>query len=270
MSALIDNPFLLFVLSLLLQWMATYVGRVARRRRPMGDVEREELVTVLNAALTLLALLIGFSLAMAVGRFDQRETYEEAESNAIGTAYLRADLLPPAAAAHVHSLLTTYARERISYFEERDPLQLDRIDAETARLQGELWDTIATAAAGQPTATMTLVVSSANEVIDSQGFTQASWSNRIPTAVWVLMLVVAVACNALLGRVETRVSTATLLVLPVLLSVSLFLIADIDSPRVGIISVVPNNLTSALHAMRPRPPPPAAAANSIASGSVER
>ena len=265
MSAIVDNPFLLFVVSLLLQWMATYAGRVVRRRRPMGDDEREEIVTVLNAALTLLALLIGFSLAMAVGRFDQRETYEEAEGNAIGTAYLRADLMPPVPAAHVHALLVSYTKARILYFEERDPLRLDRIDAETERLQGELWDTIAAAAGAQPTATMTLVVSSANEVIDAQGFTQASWSNRIPIAVWVLMLLVAVACNALLGRTETRVSGATLLVLPVLLSVSLFLIADIDSPRVGIISVVPNNLVAALRSLPPRPAPGTASAPAAAN-----
>lgn len=258
MSAIVDNPFLLFAISLLLQWMATFVGRLARRRHPMGDEERDEAVTVLNAALTLLALLIGFSLAMAVARFDQRETYEEAEGNAVGTAYLRADLLPPASAARVHALLVTYTQERILYFEERDPLRLGRIDAETARLQDELWDTVAAAASAQPTAPISLVVSSVNEVIDAQGFTQSSWSNRIPVAVWVLMLLVAVACNALLGRVETRVSVATLLVLPVLLSVSLFLIADIDSPRVGIIRVVPQNLISALRALPPRPPPAAA------------
>ena len=39
------------------------------------------------ATLTLLGLIIGFSFSMAIGRYDLRRTYEEAEANAIGTEY---------------------------------------------------------------------------------------------------------------------------------------------------------------------------------------
>jgi len=255
MSVIVDSPLVLFAVSLLAQWAAAFGGRLARRSRPADEAERDEIVTVLNASLTLLALLIGFSLAMAVGRYDQRKTYEEAEANAIGTQYLRADLLPPDAAAQVHALLVSYTRQRIIYYEERDARRLAPIDAETARLQGELWNTIAAAGRAQQTAPMMLVVSGMNDVINAQGFTQSAWWNRIPGPVWVLLLTAAVTCNALLGRAESRVSIVTLLVLPVLLSVSLFLIAEIDSPRLGIIRVEPHNLVAALHGLPPRPPP---------------
>ena len=64
------------------------------RRRPVRKDEREDLDIVQTAILTLLALIIGFSFSMAVSRYDVRKTYWEAEANAIGTEYLRADLLP--------------------------------------------------------------------------------------------------------------------------------------------------------------------------------
>ncbi|WP_334397930.1 hypothetical protein [Bradyrhizobium sp. AZCC 2289] len=59
-----------------------------------GRVNVTNFNTVQAATFTLLALIIGFTFSMAVSRYDQRKTLEEAEANAIGTEYLRADLLP--------------------------------------------------------------------------------------------------------------------------------------------------------------------------------
>ena len=91
MNPIIDNPYAVFAIALVAQWGAAFVGDVLRRRiRPLKKDEREDFDTVLAASLTLLALIIGFSYSMAVSRYDQRKNYEEAEANAIGTAYLRA------------------------------------------------------------------------------------------------------------------------------------------------------------------------------------
>jgi hypothetical protein len=259
MNASIDYPLLVFAVSLLLQWIAAFAGRLARKNQPPDELARDEIVTVLNGSLTLLAVLIGFSLTMAVGRYDQRKNYEEAEANAIGTEYLRADLLPAPAAARVHALLASYGRQRILYYEAHDAGRLNQIDTDTAQLQSELWNQVESAAAANPTPPMALVASGMNDVINAQGYTQAAWWNRVPLAVWALLLMVAVACNGLLGRVESQVSVATRLVLPLTLSISLFLIADIDSPRSGVITVAPHNLIAALRSLPPRPPPPAPA-----------
>ena len=94
MSKILDHPFILFLVFLLAQWGAAYLGDFFRRWRPLKKDEREDFDTVLTATLTLLALIIGFSFSMAVSRYDQRKNYEEAEANAIGTEYVRADLLP--------------------------------------------------------------------------------------------------------------------------------------------------------------------------------
>ena len=65
-----------------------------------------------NATLTLLALLIGFSFSMAISLYDQRKNYEEAEANAIGTEFGRADLLPAGDSAKVRDLLRKYLDRR--------------------------------------------------------------------------------------------------------------------------------------------------------------
>jgi hypothetical protein len=85
-----------------------------------------------------------------------------------------------------------------------------------------------------------------NDVLNSQGYTQAAWWNRIPTAAWALMVVMAICCNMLTGYGAHRAKGGPIrmVVLPLVLCIAFFLIADIDSPRKGIIHVVPQNLTS--------------------------
>src|SRR3974390_2987484 len=117
MNRIIDSPYAVFVVALLAQWCAGYVGDLTRRKlRPIGKVEREDLGPVLAATLTLLVLIVGFSFSMAVSRYDQRKNLEEAEANAIGTEFVRADLLPDADGARVRDLLLAYLQERIAFY----------------------------------------------------------------------------------------------------------------------------------------------------------
>ena len=95
---------------MLVLWLAAQYGASLRRRRPLKDEEREDFGVVQAATLTLLGLIIGFSFSMAIGRYDQRKNYEEAEANAIGTEYVRAGLLPAADAAKVRAQLTKISR----------------------------------------------------------------------------------------------------------------------------------------------------------------
>jgi hypothetical protein len=92
-----------------------------------------------------------------------------------------------------------------------------------------------------------------NDVLNSQSSAQAAWWNRIPIEAWGLMGVIAICCNLLVGYSAHRpeVEGILMLVLPIVVSISFFLIADIDSPRVGVIRVQPQNLVSvaqSLHA----------------------
>ena len=238
-------PRLVFVLSLIVLWLSANLGGfIGTRVRPLKDEEREDFGVVQAAILTLLALLIGFTFSMAVSRYDQRKNYEEAEANAIGTEYVRADLLPAVDAARVRDLLRNYLDQRVLFYRTRDELQLERINASTAQLQTELWSIVQARAAAQPDPVVALAVSGMNDVLNSQGYTQAAWWNRIPVAAWGLMATIAICCNLLIGYGARRMGRMLFVVLPFAVSLSFFLIADIDSPRRGLINVQPQNLVS--------------------------
>ena len=222
------------------------------RLRKLGEDIREDFGVILAASLTLLGLIIGFSFSMAVSRYDQRKNYEEAEANAIGTEYVRADLLPAADAAKVRALLRNYLDQRVLFYTTRDEQQIRKINARTAQLQAELWSAVTVPAAAQPEPVIALAVSGMNDVLNSQGYTQAAWWNRIPVAAWALMAAIAVCCNLLVGygARNAKAEGVLLLVLPFVVSISFFLIADIDSPRGGVIRVNPQNLISLVESLR--------------------
>jgi hypothetical protein len=135
------------------------------------------------------------------------------------------------------------------FYHTRDTKDLATIDAETSRLQNELWTSVRNVAAMQPTPIVGLAVAGMNDVLNTQGYTQAAWWNRIPTAAWALMFAIAVCSNALIGYGTRRKEGALLLVFPLVVSISFFLIADIDSPRGGVIRVAPRNMEAVAHSM---------------------
>ena len=253
MNNAMDYPLLVFVLSFLMQWIAAWTGAFFhRRQRKLEEGVREDFGIILAATLTLLGLIIGFSFSMAINRYDQRKNYEEAEANAIGTEYVRADLLPAADATKVRTLLRNYLDQRVVFYLARDQQQLSEINAQTARLQAELWSALRAPAAAQPTPVVALALSGMNDVLNSQGYTQAAWWNRIPIAAWGLMAAIAICCNLLVGYDVRGLKgeSILLLVLPLVVSISFFLIADIDSPRGGVIRVKPQNLLSLSESLR--------------------
>jgi hypothetical protein len=255
MRTVTDTPLLVFALSFFVLWLSAWIGAsVIRRQRKLEEDIREDFGVILAATLTLLGLIIGFSFSMAISRYDERKNYEEAEANAIGTEYLRADLLPAADAAQVRALLRNYLDQRVLFYLTRDPQQIPQIDARTAQLQTELWSAILAPAAAQPTPMVALAVSGMNDVLNSQGYTQAAWWNRIPIAAWGLMAAIAVCCNGLVGYGARNVKAEGILrlILPLVVAISFFLIADIDSPRGGVIRVNPQNLTSLVDSLRTR------------------
>jgi hypothetical protein len=223
-----------------------------RSAHRLEDV-REDFGIVVTATLTLLSLILGFTFSMAVGRYDQRKLYEEEEANAIGTEYVRADLLPSSDAENVRRLLREYLDLRILYYQTRDRTALRQIDTSTGQLQKQLWAAVRTASAPQPTPVVALAVSGMNDVLNSQSYTQAAWLNRIPPAAWALVAIISLAANGMVGALWRRGRPMGLLsgILPVIVSLSLVLIADIDSPRGGLIPVRPVGLISLAASLRP-------------------
>ncbi|HEY6291208.1 MAG TPA: hypothetical protein VI455_06540 [Terriglobia bacterium] len=254
MTDLRSNPFLVFALSMFVMWLAARIGGFFRKRRPLKEEAREEYGFVQAATLTLLALIIGFTFSMAIGRYDQRRNDEEEEANTIGTEYVRTGLLPAADGARLRALLTKYLNLRVLFYRTRNERDLQKVNADTAQLQAEMWSAVQTAAAAQPTPVTALAVTGMNGVLNSQGYTQAAWWNRIPTAAWGLMILIAVCCNVLVGYGgrSAQARASVLFVLPLIVSIAFLLIADIDSPRGGLIHVPPQNLVSLSQSLPPQ------------------
>jgi hypothetical protein len=253
-------PLLVLVLSLALLSFSAWIGatRFTRLREHVAKM-RDDYGVIQGASLTLLGLIIGFTFSMALGRYDQRKNYEEEEANAIGTEYLRVELLPAAETARARQLLAAYLDQRIIFYTTRDGDRLTEIAAQTTRLQDEMWRTVRTPAQANPNALTGLAVAGMNDVINTQGYTTAAWLNRIPAAAWLLMVFIAVSGTFMVGigmRKDAYMSRMAL-ILPWIISVSFFLISDIDSPRRGVIRVVPQNLLMLKDSLQP---PPGAAA----------
>lgn len=247
MNSLTRNPIIVLVVSFFMMWLSAHIGVFFRKsQQTLEEADQQDRDVIVAATLTLLGLIIGFTFSMAVSRYDQRKNYEEAEANAIGTEYVRADLLSTTDAARVRALLKDYLDQRILFYQTPNERALQQINARTAQLQTELWSTVRTSAKAEPTPIFALAVSGMNDVLNSQGYTQAAWWNRIPTAAWGLMVVMAICCNVLTGYGAHRAKGGPIrmIVLPLVLGIAFFLIADIDSPHRGIIQVVPQNLAS--------------------------
>ena len=253
MSLITHRPLVVFLLSFASLWVWGWLGwSFLRKQHSLEKELRDDFGLILGASLTLLGLIIGFSFSMATSRYDLRKGYEEAEANAISTEYLRADLLPAEDAARVRVLLKQYLDCRVQFYTTTDDARMSAIDRHTAQLQSALWSAVLAPAAAKPSPVMSLAVAGMNDVLNSQGYTQAAWWNRIPTAAWGLMAAISSGCNLLVGYgLRGRQSGAKLLpVLPLVTAIAFMLIADIDAPRHGIIRVIPQNLLSLAQALK--------------------
>lgn len=247
-----DYPVLVLAFSFAVFWIAASIGTSVRKKRPnlIADQQsHQDLVFVLGGTLTLLGLIIGFAFSMAVSRYDKRKDCEAEEANAIGTEYLRADLLSNNAQASIHNFLREYAYARIREYQSRRRSQFSQLGPETAELQGQMWSAVSKAAAARPSVITALAVAGMNDVLNSQGYAQAAFRNRIPIAAWALVVSIAIFCNFLVGYSAHRRGAVVLLILPVALAICLFLIADIDSPNGGVIRIEPQNLESTAASM---------------------
>src|SRR5271169_90074 len=132
MRNIMNYPAIIFAISLGALWLSTRIGAyLCKRRGNLEENEREDFGVIQAATLTLLGLIIGFTFSMAVTRYDQRKLYEESEANAIGTEFVRADLLPEGDAAKVRTLLVDYLDQRVLFYKVRDEGQLRQVNAST-------------------------------------------------------------------------------------------------------------------------------------------
>ncbi|TNV21760.1 hypothetical protein FH968_06345 [Buttiauxella sp. B2] len=242
---LLGHPLFLFIALLIILPLASAIGVYCLRRKGHLDEETLKDFGVVQAAtLTLLGLLIGFSFSNAVGHYDQRKNNESEEANAIGTEYLRIDLLSAKNATTARNELLKYLDLRIAFYQLHDEEELATLDKETASSQTQLWQVIKNETHISTTPVTALIAAGMNDVINTQGYTQAAWIKRFPASAWVLLVAIAVICNILIGygSHSKKSNKVYLFILPAIIAVALSMVADIASPRGGLIRIEPQNL----------------------------
>ncbi len=221
------------------------IGRLlgrARLRRDPDDPTRGAAAAE-AAVFGLLGLLIAFTFSGAASRFEDRRHLINDEANAIGTAYLRVDLLPAEAQPPIRQLFRQYVDLRtVVYRNATDSALTERRLATAAALQYAIW-TKAVAASGQPdarpAATM-LLLPALNEMIDITTTRATATRNHPPAVVFLLLCGLSLVGALLVGygtairRERSWLHTVTF---GAILSLTVYVIVDLEFPRVGFIRV---------------------------------
>jgi hypothetical protein len=219
--------------------VAYYARMGIERRTESGGTARRNTDYdgyIVSAVLGLLALLLGFTFSLAIGRFEERRALVISDANAISTAYLRVQLLGAPHRGRLSQLLAEYLDNKIDLattdYSEMKPL-LAKDDA----LLTSIW--AATAAAFdsvKQTPFSNAFIDSMNKMIDLDASRRAARTSPIPTEVFVVLLIYLIGAAGVLGYVLAGgrgLFAASFLL--VLFSMSLLLILDLDRPVSGLI-----------------------------------
>ena len=251
------NAVLLVLIALIIGGAISAGFALGRRLRRRPDVDREPVGTVQGALLGLVGLLLAFGLSMAVTRYESRRSALVEEANAIGTTYLRAQLLAEPMRTASLDLLRSYTDTAIE-MADQVPGSQGYVDARAAveRTQDQLWTLAGDAVRADAVGTAPrLYVETLNEAIDAHGRRVASLSNRVPMTVQLLQVVgsaVALGVLALYLSFFGRHVVGTVLAGAFVVLI-LFVSFDLDRPRRGFITV-PTTALVELRASMDNPP----------------
>ncbi|MGE6433759.1 hypothetical protein [Shewanella baltica] len=235
----------LFFCSFSVLLLSALIGKKIIGRKSVRNSEGDEdFRVILGATLSLLGLIIGFTLSMSISGFNSRQAAEEYEAFVIRTGFMRADLLTESSRDLMKGTLREYLQQRINIYDSQNIENIDVIRSKVFGLQKVLWETAVHETAQKQTPVTSLVIANINEIVLAQQKTFAGWRHQIPLAAWILLVVIAINCNILIGYNARKVNgkLGLLFILPAMVSLSFLMIAEIDAPGKGIIKVTPINL----------------------------
>src|ERR1700757_3957235 len=212
-------------------------------RAAVGDAGGKEGLGVIEGAVfALLGLLIAFTFSGAATRFEDRRHLIVEEANDIGTAYLRVDLLPSDAQPEIRELFRQYVDARLDTY--RRVSDLNRVHQDLARsqsLQNAIWQKSVAAAGRSPnTAATMLLLPALNAMIDITTVRIAATENHPPNVIFVMLAMIALATSLMAGfemAGSKRRSWLHIAGYALIMSVAVYVILDLEFPRMGLIRV---------------------------------
>jgi len=219
-----------------------YGRRLATARGVTAGGEKSSGGTAEAAVFTLLGLLLAFTFSGAASRFDDRRYLVVEETNAIGTAWLRIDLLPADRQADLRDLFRQYLDARIDTYRHVPDEAAVRADmARALALQDRIWQKAAEGAdaAGTPQ-TYTVLLPALNQMIDITTTRTAVTMFHPPPVIYGMVVVFACIGSIFSGwamAASTTLSWVHRFAFPVVTAITLYVIVDIEYPRLGLIKV---------------------------------
>lgn len=211
-----------------------------RRRVENRDGAGPGFVALGGALFALLGLLVAFSFSGAAGRFESKRHLIIDEATAIETAYLRIDLLPAAARPALRERFPQYLEARLAVYDKMPDMQAASLEmSRAAALQHEIWELSVAACReiGEP-ATVSLVISSLNAMIDISTTRTAALRIHAPGVIFVLLAIVSLVCSFMAGFDASGRKTRSWvhsIGFAAILAIAFYVILDLEYPRVGLI-----------------------------------
>lgn len=211
---------------------------VARRRRRAGlDIGTGGAIE--GAVFALFGLLVAFTFSGAASRFEDRRGLVNDEANAIGTAWLRVDLLPAETQPAIRDEMRRYLDDRLRAYDNVTNLQeAYRHITESEKRQGEIWRlAIAACRSDSSPATTSLMVPALNEAFDLAATRLAATWNHPPTVIFILLVALALVCSFLAGHGMSTDNPNRIYAVGFALVIALvvYVILDLEFPRLGFI-----------------------------------
>ena len=214
-----------------------------RKTEDESDAARKARGIVDSAFFGLFSLLIAFSFAGATSRFEHRRDLIIEEANAIGTAYLRVDLLPADAQGPIRDLFRQYVAARIAVYQKMPDLDAAKAELDRANeLQRQIWTRTAAAAPtpGGHADAGKLLLPALNSMIDIAN--TRTWAARThpPLILYALLFLLGLVCAGLAGQNLAVIKPRTwahMLAFAFITCVSIFVILEVEYPRMGFIRI---------------------------------
>ncbi|MCP5159482.1 MAG: DUF4239 domain-containing protein [Gammaproteobacteria bacterium] len=221
------------------------VGRRIGIHRLATDTEgaRTGTGTIEGAIFALLGLLIAFTFSGAASRFEERRHLVIEETNAIGTAYLRLDLLPAEAQPAMRELFQRYVDSRLEVYRKLPDIKAAKVElAHSLQLQTEIWTQAVAIGQRQdalPPATM-LLLPALNQMIDITTVRAAATQMHPPWIIFAMLFGLALASALLAGHGMAGSRSRNWLYMigfAAVMAIVIYVIVDIEYPRLGLIRV---------------------------------
>lgn len=244
-----DHELVLFFVAVAIYLLVIEVGfRLGQKLRPLGradddDAYRSHVTGLQSALLGLLALLLGFTFAMAVNRYDLRKSLVIEEANAISKVYWRSQLAPEPERSDLAALLRDYVSLRVKVHSvDGGPVEMSVMDAQTGKLEREIWAraTAFPGQAGGPVSANALFIQAINDMIDVNEKRRVATENHVPEAVLNLLFVVSVGAIGFIAYscgLSGRRRYVSTVIFATLIAFVLTFIRDMDQPQYGLVTV---------------------------------